>query len=102
MISFAGDLGNDLLPEEMKIAHLTVDVVSATLVVIKEVIRSITSLLNQESSADTATFVPSIERLLKLSQEACKLTNLELLFTSIRNFCTRGCYREDIVQQPTT
>ncbi|KAF3662417.1 putative MATE efflux family protein 7-like [Capsicum annuum] len=62
MISFAGDLGNDLLPEEMKIAYLTADVVSATLVVIKEVIRSITSLLNQESSADTATFA-AIEKI---------------------------------------
>ncbi|KAJ8548248.1 hypothetical protein K7X08_030717 [Anisodus acutangulus] len=67
--SFAGDLGNDLSPEEMKIARLTTDVVSATLVVIKELIRSITSLLKQESSADTATFVASLERLLKLSQE---------------------------------
>ncbi|PHT33292.1 hypothetical protein CQW23_25092 [Capsicum baccatum] len=67
--SFAGDLGDDLSPEEMKIARLTTDVVSATLLVIKELIRSITSLLKQESSADTATFVPSLERLLKLSQE---------------------------------
>lgn len=67
--SFGGDLGNDLSPEEMEIARLTTDVVSATLVVIKELIRSITSLLKQESSADTATFVASLERLLKLSQE---------------------------------
>ncbi|MCE2055281.1 hypothetical protein HAX54_042326 [Datura stramonium] len=67
--SFAGDLGNDLSPEEMEIARLTTDVVSATLVVIKELIRSITSLLKQESSADTTTFVASLERLLKLSQE---------------------------------
>ncbi|PHT67258.1 hypothetical protein T459_26745 [Capsicum annuum] len=67
--SFAGDLGDDLSPEEMKIARLATDVVSATLLVIKELIRSITSLLKQESSADTATFVPSLERLLKLSQE---------------------------------
>lgn len=67
--SFGGDLGNDLSPEEMKIAHLTTDVVSETLVVIKELIRSITSLLKQESSVDNATFVASLERLLKLSQE---------------------------------
>lgn len=67
--SFAGDLGNDLSPEEMKIARLTTDVVSAILVVTKELIRSITSLLKQESSADIATFVPSLETLLKLTQE---------------------------------
>ncbi|CAN4124908.1 unnamed protein product [Withania somnifera] len=67
--SFAGDLGNDLSPEEMKIACLTTDVVSATLVVIKELIRSITSLLKQEISADTANLVASLERLLELSQE---------------------------------
>ncbi|PHU07467.1 hypothetical protein BC332_23956 [Capsicum chinense] len=53
----------------MKIAHLTTDVVSSTLVIIKELIRSITSLLKQESSANTAIFVPFLERLLKLSQE---------------------------------
>ncbi|CAN4121736.1 unnamed protein product [Withania somnifera] len=67
--SFGDDLGNDLSTEEMEIARLTTDVVSATLVVIKELIRSITSLLKLESSADTATFVDSLERLLKLSQE---------------------------------
>lgn len=61
-----GDLGNDLSPEEMKIVQLTTSTVSETLVVVKELIRSITALLQQESS-DTIS-VDSLEKLLKLTQ----------------------------------
>nr|GLL32234.1 uncharacterized protein LOC109160996 [Ipomoea trifida] len=65
---FEGDLGNDLSPEEMKIAQLSTDVVSETLVVVKELIRSITGLLKQESTENSAAFVDSLERLLKFCQ----------------------------------
>lgn len=61
-----GDLGNDLSPEEMKIVQLTTNIVSETLVVVKELIRSITALLQQESS--DAVSVDSLEKLLKISQ----------------------------------
>ncbi|KAL8463444.1 hypothetical protein ACS0TY_033419 [Phlomoides rotata] len=64
--SFDGDLGNDLSPEEMKIVQLTTSTVSETLVVVKELIRSITALLQQESS--DAISVESLEKLLKLCQ----------------------------------
>lgn len=63
-----GDLGNDLSPEEMKIVQLTTSIVSETLVVVKELIRSITALLQQESSSGGAISVDSLEKLLKLCQ----------------------------------
>lgn len=63
-----GDLGSDLSPEEMKIAQLTTSIVSETLVVVKELIRSITTLLKQESSGGGAISVDSLEKLLKLCQ----------------------------------
>ncbi|KAI3467031.1 hypothetical protein Pfo_023694 [Paulownia fortunei] len=63
-----GDLGNGLSPEEMKIVQLSTSVVSETLVVIKELIRSITALLQQESSDGCAISVDSLEKLLKLCQ----------------------------------
>ncbi|XP_060669396.1 uncharacterized protein LOC107429399 isoform X2 [Ziziphus jujuba] len=62
------DLGNDLSPEEMKVAQSAIVVVSETLVVIKELIRSITSLLKQEKPADNGDFVNSLENLLKQCQ----------------------------------
>ncbi|XP_019164840.1 PREDICTED: uncharacterized protein LOC109160996 [Ipomoea nil] len=65
---FDGDLGNDLSPEEMKIAQLSTNVVSETLVVVKELIRSITGLLKQESTENSTAFVDSLERLLKFCQ----------------------------------
>lgn len=64
-----GDIGNDLSPEEMKVAQLAIRVVSETVVVIKELIRSITSLLKQEKPGDGGAFVNSLEKLLKLCQE---------------------------------
>ncbi|XAR72295.1 hypothetical protein NMG60_11018885 [Bertholletia excelsa] len=63
------DLGNDLSPEEMKIAELAIHIVSDTLVVLKELIRSITGLIKQEDQNKSDDFVNLLERLLKLSQE---------------------------------
>lgn len=68
--SCGGDLGNDLSPEEMKIAQLAIGVVSATLVVIKELIRFITSLNKQENRDNGNDFLDPLERLLKLCQES--------------------------------
>ncbi|MED6196720.1 hypothetical protein PIB30_050028 [Stylosanthes scabra] len=64
-----GDLGNDLSPEEMKVAEKAVVVVSDTLSVIKELIRSITGLLKLERPNDSGSFVDSLEKLLKKCQE---------------------------------
>ncbi|KAK9276748.1 hypothetical protein L1049_006284 [Liquidambar formosana] len=64
-----GDLGNDLSPEEMKIAQSATGVVSETLVVIKELIRSITGLIKQDGSDNRNNLVDSLERSLKLCQE---------------------------------
>ncbi|KAI4297165.1 hypothetical protein L6164_037066 [Bauhinia variegata] len=64
-----GDLGNDLSPEEMKVAQLAIVAVSDTLSVMKELIRSITGLLKQETPNDNSSFVDSLEKLLKLCQE---------------------------------
>ncbi|KAL0424685.1 UNVERIFIED_CONTAM: hypothetical protein Sradi_1003300 [Sesamum radiatum] len=63
-----GDLGNDLSPEEMKIVQLATAIVSEILVVVKELIRSITALLQQENSDGCAISVDSLEKLLKLCQ----------------------------------
>ncbi|XP_058207124.1 uncharacterized protein LOC131320431 [Rhododendron vialii] len=67
--SCGGDLGNDFSPEEMKIAQLAIGVVSETLVVIKELIRFITSLNKQENPDNGNDFVNLLERSLKLCQE---------------------------------
>lgn len=66
--SSEGDIGNDLSPEEMKVANAAIVVVSDTLTVIKELIRVITSLLKMENSDDSGAFVDSLEKLLKLCQ----------------------------------
>ncbi|KAL3830838.1 hypothetical protein ACJIZ3_019640 [Penstemon smallii] len=66
--SFDGDLSSDLSPQEMKIVNLTITIVSETLVVIKELVRSITGLLQKESSDSCSISVDSLEKLLKLSQ----------------------------------
>ncbi|KAK6921666.1 hypothetical protein RJ641_012173 [Dillenia turbinata] len=63
-----GDLGNDLSPEEMKIAQLAIQVVSETLVVLKELIRSITSLHKRENPKGSNDLVNSLEKLLKQCQ----------------------------------
>ncbi|EEF30165.1 uncharacterized protein LOC8289725 [Ricinus communis] len=66
------DLGNDLSAEEMKVVQSATGVVSETVAVIKELIRTITGLLKQEKPNDTGDFVDSLEKLLKLSQEIVK------------------------------
>ncbi|KAK3004063.1 hypothetical protein RJ639_019315 [Escallonia herrerae] len=63
-----GDLGNDLSAEEMKIAKLAFGIMSETLVVMKELIRSITGLLKHESLDNSVNFLNSLEGLLKLCQ----------------------------------
>ncbi|MBA0776275.1 hypothetical protein Gotri_011289 [Gossypium trilobum] len=62
------DLGSDLSPEEMKVAQLAHGVVSETLVVIKELIRTITGMLKLETPDDNGKFVGSLEKLLKMCQ----------------------------------
>ncbi|KAK6252719.1 hypothetical protein QUC31_014439 [Theobroma cacao] len=62
------DIGSDLSPEEMKVAQLAQGVVSETLVTIKELIRTITGLLKQETPDDNSKFADSLEKLLKLCQ----------------------------------
>ncbi|KAL0463519.1 UNVERIFIED_CONTAM: hypothetical protein Slati_0239500 [Sesamum latifolium] len=52
----------------MKIVQLATAIVSEILVVIKELIRSITALLQQENSNGCAISVDSLEKLLKLCQ----------------------------------
>ncbi|KAG9135946.1 hypothetical protein Leryth_024551 [Lithospermum erythrorhizon] len=66
--SLCEDLGNDLSPEEMKIAELTTAVVSGTLGVVKELIRSITTLLKQEGVDAQTEFIDHMEKLLRSSQ----------------------------------
>ncbi|KAJ8770041.1 hypothetical protein K2173_010029 [Erythroxylum novogranatense] len=63
------DLGNDLSDEEMKIAQSGTMVVSETIGFIKELIRTITSLLKQEKPDDSGELVNCLESLLKLCQE---------------------------------
>ncbi|XP_028758166.1 uncharacterized protein LOC114717233 isoform X2 [Neltuma alba] len=64
-----GELGNDLSPEEMKIAQAAIVVVSDTLSVVKELIRCISGLLKLEKPGDNGDFVDSLEKLLKLCQD---------------------------------
>ncbi|XP_043695213.1 uncharacterized protein LOC122645880 [Telopea speciosissima] len=66
--SSESDLGNDLSSDEMKIAQLAIDVVSDTLIVLKELIRFISSLLKLLDSNKNSHSVDSLERLLKISQ----------------------------------
>ncbi|KAI3879823.1 hypothetical protein MKX03_000442 [Papaver bracteatum] len=62
-----GDLGEDLSPEEMKIAESAIIVVSDTHTAIKELIRFITGLLRQSKPADNdSKLVDSLEGLLRL------------------------------------
>nr|ALN97007.1 hypothetical protein [Populus tomentosa] len=67
--SLSDDLGNDLSPEEMKVAQSAIGVVSETVVVMKELIRTITGLLKQEKPEDSSNFADTLEKLLKLCQE---------------------------------
>ncbi|XP_019084958.1 PREDICTED: uncharacterized protein LOC104712689 [Camelina sativa] len=64
----ADDLGDDLSPEEFEVAEMVADIVSETLVVIKELIRAITSMIKLENPKDNGEFVDSLEKLLKLCQ----------------------------------
>ncbi|XP_054823119.1 uncharacterized protein LOC129321398 isoform X2 [Prosopis cineraria] len=64
-----GELGNDLSPEEMKIAQAATVVVSDALSVVKELIRCISGMLKLEKPGDSGDFVDSLEKLLKLCQE---------------------------------
>ncbi|KAK1301450.1 hypothetical protein QJS10_CPB12g00303 [Acorus calamus] len=65
-----GDIGNDLSPEEMKLAQLSTNAISDTLTFIKEVIRFVASLLKQSKYADKSNdTVGYLERILKLCQE---------------------------------
>ncbi|KAI5401316.1 uncharacterized protein LOC127098010 [Lathyrus oleraceus] len=67
--SSEGELGNDLSLEEMKIAERAIVVVSDTVSVLKELIRSITGLIKMEKPNDNSGFVDSLEKLLQLCQE---------------------------------
>ncbi|GAV75537.1 GCIP domain-containing protein [Cephalotus follicularis] len=62
------DLGNVLSAEEMIVAQSAIGVVSETLVVIKELIRTITGMLKLENPDNSSSFVDSLEKLLKLCQ----------------------------------
>lgn len=64
------DLGNDLSPEEMEVAQMVAEIVSETIIVIKELIRVITGMIKLENPKDNSGFVDSLEKLLKL----CKVT----------------------------
>lgn len=68
-ISSEGDLGSDLSPEEMKVAERAIAVVSDTVSVLKELIRSITGLIKMEKPKDSSSFVDSLEKLLQLCQD---------------------------------
>ncbi|CAH8257810.1 unnamed protein product [Arabidopsis lyrata] len=61
-------LGDDLSPEEFEVAKMVVDIVSETLVVIKELIRAFTGMIKLENPNDNSEFVDSLEKLLKLCQ----------------------------------
>ncbi|KAG4907561.1 hypothetical protein JHK84_056093 [Glycine max] len=67
--SSEGDLGNDLSPEEMKVAERAIEVVSNTLSFIKILIHSIIGLLKLEKPNDNSSFVNSLEKLLQLCHE---------------------------------
>ncbi|KAH9619587.1 hypothetical protein KSS87_022463, partial [Heliosperma pusillum] len=62
------DFGKDLSPEEMKIAILATQIVSEVVTVIKELIRSITTMVKRENFDETDA-VESLEKLLKLSRD---------------------------------
>lgn len=66
--SSEGDLGNDLSQEEMEVAQIAIGVVSDLLIVVKELIRSITYLLKKKDSDGSSDSVNSLEKLLKLCQ----------------------------------
>ncbi|XP_048619661.1 uncharacterized protein LOC125590246 [Brassica napus] len=60
------DLGNDLSPEEMEVAQMVAEIMSETIMVIKELIRVITGMIKLENPKDNSGFVDSLEKLLKL------------------------------------
>ncbi|KAJ0241144.1 Cyclin-D1-binding protein [Hirschfeldia incana] len=63
------ELGDDLSHEELEVAALVADVVSETLMMVKELIRSTASVIKLEKPEDKGGFVDSFEKLLKLCQE---------------------------------
>ncbi|KAL1189948.1 hypothetical protein V5N11_012708 [Cardamine amara subsp. amara] len=63
------DLGDDLSLEELEVAKMVADVVSETLMVIKELIRVVTVMIKLENPKDNGEFVDLLEKLLKLCQE---------------------------------
>jgi hypothetical protein len=66
--SCENDLGNDLTPEEMKIAKSATGVVSEMLVVTTELLPNITVCINVQKPHDCSDFVDSLEKLMKLCQ----------------------------------
>lgn len=62
------DLGDDFSPEEMEVAQMVAEIVSDTIMVIKELIRVITGMIKLENPKDNSGFVDSLEKLLKLCQ----------------------------------
>ncbi|XP_019083050.1 PREDICTED: uncharacterized protein LOC104704821 isoform X1 [Camelina sativa] len=62
------DLVDNLSPEEFEVAKMVADIVSETLLVIKELIRTITGMIKLENPTDNGGFVDSLEKLLKLCQ----------------------------------
>ncbi|CAN1796419.1 Cyclin-D1-binding protein 1 homolog [Linum perenne] len=67
--AISDDEGDDLSPEEMKVAELATEIVSQALVFIKEVVRTITGLIKLEQpNDDSVQFVDTLEKLLKLCQ----------------------------------
>ncbi|KAF8098688.1 hypothetical protein N665_0261s0053 [Sinapis alba] len=62
------DLGDDLSPEELEVAALVAGIVSETLMVVKELIRAIASMIKLENPDDNGGFVDSFEKLLRLCQ----------------------------------
>ncbi|CAO2830143.1 unnamed protein product [Amaranthus hypochondriacus] len=59
------DLGKDLSPKEMKVAQLAITIVSEAVIVVKELIRSISGLVKKENLTEEQG-VESLEKLLKL------------------------------------
>lgn len=70
------ELGNNLSVEEMQIAQSAINLVSQVLTLVKELIRSITGIMKQETSNSSSnnTLIDTLERLLKL----CRCISLQV------------------------
>lgn len=62
------DLDDDLSPEELGVAKMVADIVSETIMVLKELIRAITGVIKLENPKENGEFVDALEKLLKLCQ----------------------------------